>query len=297
MAEPTPDMIARIKTAVGVDQTMVEKFADKAGDFAVSLVAALAILIVTLWAAGAVARLIRRGIVKRGSPDPTLQTFAASLARYTITAVGLIAVLQTLGVQATSIIAVLGAASLAIGLAMQGALSNVAAGVMLLLFRPYRVGDLIEVAGRQGKVEALDLFATELATSDNVKVTVPNAKVFGDVITNFSAHERRRVDVVFKVDMQRDLPAVLAGLKARAEADPRVFKTPAPSVEVLNMSELWVEGALRAWAAKDDYGPLKSDLMLAARLLADGKPLPAPPAPAEKKAAAKPKKRVSLLGR
>ena len=126
-------------------------------------------------------------------------------------------------VQTTSILAVLGAASLAVGLALQGTLSNVAAGVMLLLFRPYRVGDVIEVAGRTGTVKALDLFVTELTTPDNLKVVLPNGKVFGDVIVNTSYHTRRRVDAVIKTDLKRDVPALMEGLKARAEANPLVL--------------------------------------------------------------------------
>ena len=296
------DLVARLQTAVGADQTMWEKLADKAGDLAISLVVAAVILVITLWAAGAAANLIRRliGRFPRGGPaDATLQSFAGSLIRYVVLAVGLIAVLQQLGVQATSIIAVLGAASLAIGLAMQGTLSNVAAGVMILLFRPYRVGDNIEAAGRQGRVEALDLFATELATPDNVKVLLPNAKVFNDVITNFSAHANRRVDVIFKVDMKRDIQAVLNGLRARAEADPRVLKDPPPTVEVLNMADVWVEAVVRAWAPRECYPALKSDLMLAARLLADGAEVPPPPPPPpagpEKEAAPPRKRRLPLL--
>jgi small conductance mechanosensitive channel len=290
--------MALIQTDVSAQLTMVQKFADKAGDFAISLIVAAVILLVTLWAAGWAAKLIRRGIARSargGHPaDPTLGLFIASLVRYAIMAVGLIAVLQQLGVQTTSVLAVFGAASLAVGLAMQGTLSNVAAGVMILLFRPYRVGDLIEVGARTGRVEALDLFATELATPDNVKVLVPNGKVFGDVITNYSAHSNRRVDVVFKVDMKRDLPAVLAGLKARAEADPRVLKEPPPTIEVLNMAEAWVEAAVRAWARREDHAAVKSDLMLAARLLADGAELP--PLPEAKPVVQKPPpKRRRLL--
>jgi small conductance mechanosensitive channel len=246
MAATEPELLTRLRHLVGADQTFVAKFADKAGELAISLVAAAIIILVTFWAAGAAGRLIRRAVASRpggGAADITLQTFMASLVRYAIIAAGIVAAIQQLGVQTTSILAVFGAASLAVGLALQGALSNVAAGVMILLFRPYRVGDQIEVGGRTGRVEALDLFATELATPDNVKVMVPNGKVFGDVITNFSAHSNRRVDVVFRVDMKRDLPAVLTGLKARAEADPRVLKEPPPAVEVLNMAEAWVEAA------------------------------------------------------
>lgn len=290
-AVPDPTLIDRMRHLVHGDETMFEKLADKGGELAISLFVAALILIATFWLAAAAANLIRRSIARarKGDHDVTLQTFVASLVRYVIIAAGIVAAIQQLGVQTTSILAVFGAASLAVGLALQGALSNVAAGVMILLFRPYRVGDQIEVGGRIGKVESLDLFATELATPDNVKVMVPNGKVFGDVITNFSAHQNRRVDVVFRIDPKKDLAVVLAGLKSRAEADPRVQATPAPVVEVTGMAELWVEAAVRAWAAREDYVGVKSDLMQAAYLLSGGLELPptperkSPPKPAAKK--------------
>jgi small conductance mechanosensitive channel len=191
--------------------------------------------------------------------------------------VGLIAILQQLGVQATSIIALLGAASLAIGLALQGALSNVAAGVMILLFRPYRIGDLIEVGGRQGIVKALDLFTTELATPDNVKVVAPNGKIFGDVILNYSHHARRRVDVVFKVPLATDIVAVLQRLRVRVENDPRVRKDPAPLIEVTDLSEVFAQAAVRAWTARDDFAAVKTDLMLSAHLLSQDPTRELPP--------------------
>jgi small conductance mechanosensitive channel len=140
----------------------------------------------------------------RRAPDLTLQTFVSSMVRYVILAIGFVAMLQQLGVKTTSIVAVLGAASLAVGLALQGALSNVAAGVMILLFRPYRVGDIIETGGKKGTVKALDLVITELATADNLKIVIPNNKVFGDVIVNHSHHGQRRVDVTFRVPAAAD---------------------------------------------------------------------------------------------
>jgi small conductance mechanosensitive channel len=297
MAQSEPAVIDRVRHLLGVDQTLVEKLADKAGELAFSLFVAALILWATFWLAGAAAGLIRKAIArapKDGDADVTLQTFMASLTRYVIIAAGIVAAIQQLGVQTTSILAVFGAASLAVGLALQGALSNVAAGVMILLFRPYRVGDQVEVGGRAGRVEALDLFATELATPDNVKVLVPNGKAFGDVISNFSAHDRRRVDVLFRIEAKRELTPVLIGLRERAQADPRVLKEPPPVVEVTGMAELWVEGAVRVWAAREDYVALKSDLMQAAYLLANGA---VPPPPPEKKPpAAKPAaKRRGLL--
>lgn len=256
---------------VKADETMLGHFLDWLGKLAVNLVVAALILAVTFWAAGWAARFMRRTLtrVHRSNPDPTLESFAASLARYAIVAVGLVAVLQQLGVQATSIIAVLGAASLAIGLALQGALSNVAAGVMILLFRPYKVGDFIETATRQGTVKSLDLLFTEIATPDNVKVMIPNSKVFGDVILNYSTHRHRRVDVLFKVPLKTDLVAVLKRLRERAENDARIRQDPAPMIEVTDLSEVFAQAAIRVWTAAADFAPVKTDLMLSAHLLAD----------------------------
>lgn len=272
----------RLRQTMTADEDVLHKFINAAGDLAVNLVVAVIIVIATWWAAGWASRLVRRLIVRvygGDPPDVTLQSFAGSMARYFVIVVGAVAVLQQLGVQTTSILAVLGAASLAVGLALQGTLSNVAAGVMLLLFRPYRVGDTVEIGGRTGTVKMLDLFVTELATADNLKVVLPNGKVFGDVIVNTSYHSCRRVDAVFRVDNKRDVPVLLAALKARAEANPLVLKDPAPSVEVTGLSEAFVEGAVRAWVETGDFGVVKADLLLAARLLADGSGAALPPLP------------------
>ena len=293
------EVSARLRDTLQTDESVLHKFVSAVGDHAVNLVVAVVILLVTFWAAGWASRLVQRliaRVTRLEAPDVTLQSFAGSLARYLVVIVGLIAVLQQLGVQATSILAVLGAASLAVGLALQGTLSNVAAGVMLLLFRPYRVGDLVEIAGRTGTVRALDLFVTELATADNVKVVMPNGKVFGDVIVNMSFHDRRRVDAVFRVPAKQEMPALMAGLKARAQANPLVLKDPEPSVEVVGMSELFVEVVVHAWVERGDYAVVKADLLLAARLLAEGEAaeLPPAPAPAPKPARAPAKRRSRL---
>lgn len=266
-----PDVQLPSIANVKADETMLGHFLDWLGKVAVNLVVAALILGLTFWIAGWAARVIRRGLgrVHRNNPDQTLETFGASLARYAIIAVGLVAVLQQLGVQTTSIIAVLGAASLAIGLALQGALSNVAAGVMILLFRPYRVGDLIETATRQGTVKSLDLLFTEIATPDNVKVMIPNSKVFGDVIVNYSSHRTRRADVLFKVPLKTDLVMVLKRLRERAESDPRIRSEPAVQIEVTDLSEAFAQAAIRAWTAAADFGSVKTDLMLTAHLLAE----------------------------
>lgn len=276
---------ARSVEAVSAKTFAWSKLIDTAGDLALNLAVAALIVLATVWLARWASRITRAALARvhprRGAPDVTLQSFGASMARNIVLVVGLVAMLQQLGVRTTSIIAVLGAASLAIGLALQGALSNVAAGVMILLFRPYRVGDLIESGGRLGRVEALDLFVTELVTLDNLKIVIPNSKVFGDVIVNHTFHDRRRADAVFRVPLAADAPQILERLRRRLAADPRVLKDPPPLVEVTGMAEAWVEIAVRSWVAQSDYGRVKADTMLWARILeADPKAELPPPSTA-----------------
>lgn len=282
--QPIRDQVdERLRQTLMGDESLVHKFTDTAGDLAVNLVVAAVILALTLWASRWLSGLVQRALGRlhgRRAPDLTLQTFFASLVRYGILIVGLVAVLQQLGVQATSIVAVLGAASLAVGLALQGALSNVAAGVMILLFRPYRVGDTIEVAGRKGVVRALDLFTTEMATADNLKIVIPNGKVFGDVIVNHSFHSQRRVDATFRAPIVADTGAVMTGLLARARANPLVQQVPEPTVEITAMGEAWIEVAVHAWTRREDHPAVLADLLLAARLIGAGKADDLPPLPA-----------------
>lgn len=265
---------------------------DRATQIAIDLAIGGLILVVTLWASRWLSTLAKAAVgrmTRHVPPDATLQTFIGSAVRYIVIVVGLVAVLQQLGVKTTSILAVLGAASLAVGLALQGALSNVAAGVMILALRPYRVGDIIETTGRVGTVRALDLFTTELTTADNLKIVIPNSKVFGDVIVNKSAHERRRVDAVFRIPISVDLANYITALKARAAADPRVMTDVEPAVEITSMAEAWVEGAVRVWTMPHDHPAVMADLLLAARMLAAGQeplpppalPKPSPPTPAK----------------
>ena len=186
---------------------------------------------VTLWAAKWAAQVASRaaGRVHRHSgPDVTLQNFIGSLVRYTVLIIGSIAVLQQLGVQTTSVLAALGAASLAIGLALQGGLSNVAAGVMILLLRPYRVGDNVEINGRTGRVKALDLFATRVTDANGRFVYIPNAKAFGDVIVNYTMNETIRIVMDFGIDYDDDIDLALSLLIGCAKQDERIAQTPAP---------------------------------------------------------------------
>jgi len=238
-----------------------------AAQFAINLAIGAAMLVVTLWAAGWASRLARNGMARlhRHAPDAILQGFVGSLVRYLVVVIGLIAVLEQIGVQTTSVLAVLGAASLAIGLALQGGLSNVAAGVMILLLRPYRIGDRVQVAGTVGRVRGLDLFVTRLHDLDNSVVFIPNSKAFGDIIINYSMPEARRIVMEFGIDYADDVDLALAILVETAQADPRIVDDPKPWAKVTELGESTVTVTLRAWTSPDGYIDTRFDLIKAVK--------------------------------
>jgi len=269
---PPPTLaVAKLRLAdlLSGDTELWRRLLASAGDLAVNLLIAGAILVLTLWASGWAARTVRRGIgrlTRSSGADTTLQSFVASLTRWTVIVVGVTAVLQQLGVRETSILAVLGAASLAVGLAIQGALSNVAAGVMILIIRPYRVGDVVEVNGRSGTVKSLDLFATLLSDADNLDVFVPNSKVFGDVIINYSTPANRRMELIFRIDYGDDLDQALAVLLDCAK---RVLAKPPPDARVTVLGDSAVTLALHAWAPVNVYWDVRFEMIRRAKLAMD----------------------------
>ncbi|HEY0103223.1 MAG TPA: mechanosensitive ion channel family protein [Brevundimonas sp.] len=264
---PLTQVIAAGEKAAAVDVAMIAKLTDMAGDFAINLTVALLILAVTVFASRWAAGITRRGLSKvRGfRHDPTVLSFAVQVVRVLVLIIGLIAVLQRLGVQTTSIIAVLGAASLAVGLALQGTLSNVAAGVMLLVLRPYRVGDLIDVGGRVGKVQRLDLFLTQMTDANNVKIVVPNSKVFGDTIMNLSGQHTRRMELKLGVGYGDNLNTARAALISAASAHEKVLADPAPWAGVTALLDSSVEMTLQAWTLSEDYWQARADVLQAAK--------------------------------
>lgn len=248
--------------AAAVDTAMIARVTDMAGDFAVNLAIALIILIATVLASRWVARITRRMLsrVRGFRNDQTVLSFVVQVVRVVVYVVGFIAVLQRLGVQTTSIIAVLGAASLAVGLALQGTLSNVAAGVLLLVLRPYKVGDVIEVGGASGMVQRLDLFVTQLSNANNHKIVVPNAKVLGDVIVNLTGQKTRRIEILFSVGYSANLKQARAVVAEVAAAHEKVLPDPEPWAGVTNLLDSSVEVTLHAWVKVDDWWQVKADL-------------------------------------
>ena len=256
------EALAAGEKATAVDAAMIAKLTDMAGAFAVNLTIAVVILVTTVFVARWVSGVTRRALTRvRGfRHDQTVLSFAVQVVRVVVYVIGFIAVLQRLGVQTTSIIAVLGAASLAVGLALQGTLSNVAAGVLLLVLRPYKVGDVIEVGGASGTVQRLDLFVTQLANANNHKIVVPNAKVLGDVIINLTGQKTRRIEILFSVGYTANLKQVRAVIVSVAGAHEKVLEDPEPWAGVTNLLDSAVEVTLQAWVKVDDWWQVKADL-------------------------------------
>lgn len=222
--------------------------------------AAVAIFIVTLWVAKWVkSRIIHLGY-KYEKLDDSLFLFLGKVARVLVIIFGGTIILNKFGVQTTSIIALLGAAGLAVGLALQGTLSNFAAGIMLIVFRPFEKGDYVSVGGSAGTVKEISIFTTELATPDNVQIIVPNGRIWGAAITNYSAYDTRRVDFVFGVSYSSDLKVaedILLGIIAK---DNRIHGDPEPLVKVGNLNDSSVDFTVRVWCNRGDYGAIKFDM-------------------------------------
>ncbi|UCC85440.1 MAG: mechanosensitive ion channel [Gemmatimonadota bacterium] len=225
------------------------------------------------WARGAA----RRGM-ERARLEPTLVPFVSGLVYYVILAVVVVAVLGMVGIQTTSLLAVLGAAGLAIALALQGTLSNFASGVMLLVFRPFQVGDYVEAGGTAGSVESIGMFSTALNTPDNVKILVPNSRVYGSTIKNYAANPTRRNDITVGISYGDDIGVAVSTIKAVLDADERVLAEPETVIAVSELGDSSVNIVVRPWCKKEDYWDLRFDLMrtLKERLEAAGCSIPFP---------------------
>lgn len=246
-----------MEDATAIAQTLVENYTP----FFWNVGKAIVFLIAGFWAAGLVSRTIRKRVLASDKLDDTLGVFFSSIAFYLIMVVVIIAVLQLFGFQATSLVAVLGAATLAIGLALQGTLSHVAAGVMLVIFRPYKLGQFVEIGGESGTVEEINLFFTELATPQNVKIVVPNGDAWGSTITNYTHNPTRRLDVTFGIDYGDDIDKAIAIILDEASKDSRGHAMPEPWVRVVNLNDSSVDLQLRVWCLGSDYWELQFALL------------------------------------
>lgn len=253
--------IAETANAMITDpQSAVETMTTIAMAHLPTVLAATAILVIGFWFAGRCASWIRKIVEKHDEIDPLLGNFFASILRYIIIIITVLAVLGKFGVETTSFIAVFGAAGLAIGLALQGTLSNLAAGVMMMIFRPFKIGDFVEVAGMTGSVTRVTMFITELTTPDNIQRLIPNGDVWGSAISNFAAHDTRRFDLIFGIGYGADINKGMDVIKKCLEAETRVFKDPEFMVAVTNLGGSSVDITARAWCARSDYFGLQCDL-------------------------------------
>jgi small conductance mechanosensitive channel len=221
--------------------------------YSLDVLGAIAILVIGWIAASWAARVTRTAVDRASWMDVTLKPLASSIVRYFVLIVTVVAVLSQFGVETTSVIAVLGAAGLAIGLALQGTLSNVAAGVMILVLRPFKVGDYVEAGGRAGTIKDVGLFSTELATPDNIFISVPNTAIIGGAITNFSRHGTRRIDIIVGIGYGADIDHAFDVLGKLTSADSRVLKDPAVHLSVRELVDSAVNLGLMFWVNAADY--------------------------------------------
>ncbi|MDH3892907.1 MAG: mechanosensitive ion channel [candidate division Zixibacteria bacterium] len=243
--------------------------------FGPKVIGALAIIILGRIGVGIVAGIIRR-LMARAQVDETLTKFVVSLTRIALLVFVFIAALGTLGFETTSFVAVIGAAGLAVGFALQGSLANFASGVMLVIFRPFSVGDYVEAGGQSGAVEEIHIFSTVLRTPDNKKVIIPNSRITGDNIVNYSAKDTRRVDLVFGIGYGDDLLKAKRILERIIADDSRILKDPGPTIAVLELADSSVNFAVRPWVKTADYWSVLFDITEKVKLTFDGEGISIP---------------------
>jgi small conductance mechanosensitive channel len=242
-----------------LDMSTATQVWDLLAKYSLQVVAALAIYIIGKWLARIISKLIMRALT-RAKFDPTLVPFVENLSYAAMMIFVVIAALARLGVEMTSVVAVLGAAGLAVGLALQGSLANFASGVLLLVFKPFKVGDYIKAAGTEGSVKAIHIFNTILTSPDNVRIIVPNSQVTGGNITNVTANDTRRVDLVIGVSYNDDLKKAKRVIEAVLAAEKRILAQPAAEVTVADLNASSVDFVVRPWVKTGDYWPVKCAL-------------------------------------
>lgn len=226
------------------------------------------ILIAGFWVAGRLKSWLKRFIVSKNI-DPMLASFLSSIAHMLLLAFVIIAALSKLGVQTTSLVAIIGAAGLAVGLSLQSSLSNFASGVMIIAFHPFKVGDFVEAGGVSGVVEGMQIFATRMRTGDNKQIIVPNSKITGSTITNYSAKDTRRIDMVFSIGYEDDLKKARQVLQELVNNDDRVLDDPETVIAVSELGDSSVNFIVRPWVKSDDYWKVYWDFTEAVKLRFD----------------------------
>lgn len=230
----------------------VEQLSALAVTYGLKLIMAIVVYVIGKWVANVIAGALEKGMSAK-NVDPTVARFTRNIAYYALFAMVIVAALGQLGVQTASFVAIVGAAGLAIGFALQGSLANFAAGVLLILFRPFKAGDFVEAGGASGVVKEISIFSTILTTGDNKVVVIANNSVMGGNITNYSAMPTRRVDMVVGVGYGADLALVKKTLQELVDADDRVLKDPAATIAVSELADSSVNFVFRPWVKSADY--------------------------------------------
>ncbi len=262
-----------------VTGTDVNKYVDMAiqygAEYGVRIIGTIAIFVIGKWIAKKLSALIKK-VMERGEIDATLSAFIANIVDILLMVVVVLAAINNLGIDTTSFIAILGAAGLAIGLALQGTFGNIGAGVILILFRPFEVGNFVSVGGESGTVEAITLFNTTLLTPDNKVILIPNSAVASGNITNFSKKEERRVDFVFGIGYDDDLKLAKATLQEILDADTRILKDPESFIGVGELADSSVNFTVRVWVKAADYWGVHFDTIEKVKLTFDEKGISIP---------------------
>ena len=251
--------ISSISDGLGLGGLLTDQTLTLATEYGLNLLAALITIIIGIWAARRTSGLLRDWLSRSSRIDQTLTPILAALVKYAILTLTVVVTLGNFGVETTSIIAVLGAAGLAIGLALQGTLSNVAAGLMILFLRPFKIGDWVEAAGVSGSVREIGLFTTTIDTFDNVFISVPNSAIWTSNIINHARYGTRRLDLDIGISYDADLDEAEAALMELAQ-DQRVLADPAPRFLVVSYGDSAINVRLRAYAEYDDFFDLFWDL-------------------------------------
>lgn len=262
-----------------VTNTEVNKYVDMAiqysTEYGIKVIGAIAIFVIGKWVAKKLSGFIKK-MMERGELDTTLSAFITSVIDILLMVVVVLAAINNLGIDTTSFIAILGAAGLAIGLALQGTFGNIGAGVILILFRPFEVGNFVSIAGESGTVEAITLFNTTLLTPDNKVILIPNSAVASGNITNFSKKEERRVDFVFGIGYDDDLKLAKATLQEIIDADRRILKDPASFIGVGELADSSVNFTVRVWVKASEYWGVHFDTIEKVKLTFDEKGISIP---------------------
>jgi small conductance mechanosensitive channel len=255
--------------------TIQQFLATKGTDFALNLLAAILILVIGRWVSKLISKIIAQ-VMTKAKVEPLLVTFVRHMSYFAMLAFVIIAALDRIGIKLTAAIAVLGAAALAIAFALQGSLSNFAAGILMIIFKPFKVGDFVEAAGVQGTVQEIQVLTTVINSLDNIRIIIPNAQVTNGTIRNFTANDTRRVDLKIGISYGDDLKKAKQVIEGVLAADKRILKNPAPTVAVYELGDSSVNFVVRPWVKPADYWDVYFDVTAKVKLALESNGLTIP---------------------